>query len=400
MPRLKPTTYTIATLVLILAAILVGGGLYVLSADAGRDANARARAIVDECKKEGGDPANCYERRVPELYPELSVPELFDIVRGLRLADPSYQFCHVLAHKIGERLVAENPDGWARYLALNPADSLCSNGFIHGVVGGRFRSDVLDERTIESLIPDFSSACEPKEGWTPSDFDRATCYHGMGHLYDFITDADLSRAVTLCERTAPEPEQRVCTQGVFMQIYQPLEPDDFELIKRMQVRPSTTTTRAFCARYDDPMSVGSCRSESWPYFRDGILEGSGAQSFCADYPNATEEDYCWGTISAIVGRMSLDDVEKAVRACTNFPVQRQDECFNGASQAVLEENRTDAQKAVAVCRRAPAGLQDPCLSTLLSHARFLFGNNRDQFDSFCTALGPSYADSCARHRPQ
>src|SRR3989344_3814855 len=187
--------------------------------------------IVHDCAQ-ARDRSACYEAEVPTLYPQLSVAQVFDIVREIRREDPSYQFCHVLAHKIGERVVAEDPERWIDAIPLNPPDGLCSNGFIHGVVGGRFRAEVLDDETLEKLIPDFSRACEPRKGWQPSSLDQAICYHGIGHLYMFVTDADIPKALSLCERTArgSDPERdfrRVCREGVFMQIYQPLEPDDY-----------------------------------------------------------------------------------------------------------------------------------------------------------------------------
>src|SRR6185436_1897936 len=91
-----------------------------------------AKAAVSQCSGEG-DHAACYESVIPALYPKLSVAEIFNVVREVRREDQTYQFCHVLAHKIGERVVAEDPSKWVDAIPLNPADGLCSNGFVHGV---------------------------------------------------------------------------------------------------------------------------------------------------------------------------------------------------------------------------------------------------------------------------
>ena len=208
----------------------------------------RADAAVSTCATQS-DPAACYEREVPALLPGLTVPQLFDVVRLIRQKDTAYQFCHVLAHKIGERVVAEDPDKWVDAIPYNPTDGLCSNGFIHGVIGGRFRAEVLDDATLRKFIPDFKRACEAHGDWRPSDLDRAMCYHAMGHLYDYITNADLHKALALCEETTTEQFHRVCREGVFMQIYQPLEPDDYALIEQMPVKPTPGTVRQFCARF-------------------------------------------------------------------------------------------------------------------------------------------------------
>ncbi len=355
-----------------------------------------ARAIVATCAPAGTDedPAPCYEDLVPKLYPERPVNDVFAVMRQIRQLDRTYQFCHVLAHKLGERVVAEDPSRWMNAMALNPPDGLCSNGFVHGVVGGRFRAEVLTEETIQGLISDFTRACAPREDWSPSDLDRAICYHGMGHLYDFITDADIPQALALCAQTTPKDYARTCTEGVFMQIYQPLEPDDYLLIERMQSKPSTTTVRAYCATYGaDPEVEGACLRESWPYMSRGIRDGTAVATFCSGQPDAQRTDDCYQTVSSLVGRMSLDDPNKAAAACGNFPPERQATCYNYSAQAILEENRTDAVRAVALCAQSGPS-ERSCYEFLVSHAVFLFGGNRGQLDAFCAALPKDLSMQC------
>ncbi len=347
------------------------------------DIEAFATNIVSECGKESGDHAACYEQLVPTLYPRLSVSQLFEIVRSIRTSDPSYQFCHVLAHKIGERVVAEDPMRWMDAIPLNPSSGTCSNGFIHGVVGGRFRSEVLDESTLRTLLPDFKRACEARDDWHPSDLDRAICYHGLGHLYDFITNADLPRALELCEQTTGTQFHRVCVEGVFMQIYQPLEPDDFALIEQMQTKPTAPTYRRFCASFKDPEYVGACLREAWPIL-PGMLDGTGMRQYCSGQPNAELEDYCYRSAFTIVGRLLQAQPDDQARACDLAPQARRSMCYSVVADAVLEENRDDAVRAVSFCERA----SDPraCFDYLIGAAQFNFGYNAGQFDGFCRAL--------------
>jgi hypothetical protein len=146
------------SIIVVLALAFAGCvGLYIFAPRSAADAG----AIVNECAKES-DSVECYERVVPALYPAYSIPEVFDILREIRTIDPTYQFCHVLSHKLGEKVVAENPAAWIDAIPLNPGDGMCSNGFIHGVVGGRFRADVLDKEMLEALLPDFRVACEAR----------------------------------------------------------------------------------------------------------------------------------------------------------------------------------------------------------------------------------------------
>ncbi len=352
-----------------------------------------AKRILRDCAQ-GGDRAACYEAEVSELYPRLSVPNVFEVVRDIRRSDASYQFCHVLAHKVGERVVAEDPDKWIDAIPLNPSDGLCSNGFIHGVVGGRFRAEVLDDATLQKLLPDFRRACEPRKGWTPSNLDQAICYHGLGHLYDFITNADLPKALDICTRTTSQQYRRVCIEGVFMQIYQPLEPDDFLMIEQMPVKPTKDTVRQFCARFGDtPAYEGACLRESWP-LHAGMTDGTGVEAFCSNQPNAEEEVACYESSTAIIGRLSLGNPEKAASACNELPEGRRSLCFGTAAQAVLEENREDVSKAISLCVLAGDSIARGCMIKLAEQATFIFGQNEREITAFCSALPTSLQGSC------
>lgn len=381
----------------ILASAVFALVLFVGAAPVKSSTTALAHDAVSTCATSTTRDA-CYELNVSQLYPKYSVEEIFAVIRMVRQLDPQYQFCHVLAHKLGERVVAEDPTSWVDAMPLNPSDGMCSNGFIHGVVGGRFRAEVLSDETLEKLLPDFSRACERREHWNPSDLDRAICYHGMGHLYTFITDADLPHALALCSRTTAPGYERLCVEGVFMQIYQPLEPDDFELIKRMPDAPNKETVREYCARYKEPMYVGACLRESWPFAEAGIRDGTGVEAFCSGQPNSEETQRCYEAVSSLAGRMSLANVDKVVSVCGHYPTAWQHICFSFGAEAVLQEDRLNTKQALEVCALAGAAA-DHCYLQLLSHAGYLFGENRSQHQAFCAALPAPMRESCVRFIP-
>lgn len=356
-----------------------------------------AQQLFEECSQ-ADNASHCYEVEVPGLYPEKSIDEIFSIIRTIRTIDPNYQFCHVLGHQLGERVVAEDPARWINAIPMNPSDGLCSNGFIHGVVGGRFRAEVLDDVTLERLTPDFSRACEPRPGWKPSLLDQAICNHGMGHLYMFITDADIPKALSLCEDTTYREKpykdfRRVCREGVFMQIYQPLEPDDFLLIERMPVKPTKETVRWFCARYERDEYEGACLRESWPFFREEIEGGFGIGDFCSGQPNAREETACYESAFSILGRMSLGDPDNILSACSSVPAEREEMCYEYGAQTVLEENREDSGRAISLCERAPEENRMPCIESLVSKVVFNFGKS-EYAKAFCDALPETLKESC------
>lgn len=354
--------------------------------------------VVSLCR-EGTDHTVCYEREVPKLFPEYSIPQLFDVVRNIRAVDHSYQFCHVLAHKLGEKVVEQDPDKWMQAMPLNPSDGLCSNGFTHGVVGGRFRANVLTDEALNTFRPDFRSACEPHDNWNPTPSIQATCYHGLGHLYVYITNAHLDKALELCEETAVTPKGdfgQVCREGVFMQIYQPLEPDDFEMIEQMPIRPSTTTVRQFCSSYSgNPKYEGACQRESWPFSRTGVMDGTGVEAFCSDSPNSDEELNCYRSAFSIIGRSSLGRGDAASRACARVPEVWQGVCITTVATTVLEENLNEGSAAIATCMqaRSPSDAQT-CLSQFADHAQFYFGSDPSARESFCRALPEPQRSTC------
>lgn len=357
-----------------------------------------AEEFVELCKQKGGDRSQCYEKEVPKLYPEYDFPEIFRVIREIRSLDPSYQFCHVLAHKLGEAAVAEDPLKWLDAMPENPPNSLCSNGFIHGVIVGRFRNDVLDDASLQAAIPDFKKACEPRDNWKPSPLDQAICYHGMGHLFTFITNADLMRALEVCDAIGQSPTgnfMRVCREGVYMQIYQPLEPDDFELVAQLEVKPTKENYRQFCRTYSSRSEEeGACLREAWPLFRQGLLDGTEAAKFCSGQPNAAEEDSCYQSVSSIIGRMSLGNSQKADIACRALPVKRQAMCYSFSAQSILEEDLQDSARAIDFCALAPEGISDECLDGLARRAPFTFPAGSPLRESLCAGLPEKHQAIC------
>ncbi|MBP9669272.1 MAG: hypothetical protein KBE09_03215 [Candidatus Pacebacteria bacterium] len=356
---------------------------------------AAAEEALAACKGEQ-DKEACYEKAIAPLYPELSVGQIFEVIRIVRAQDRGYQFCHLLAHQLGEEAVAENPDKWTDVVPLNPTDGMCSNGFIHGAVIGRFRDDTLEGEKLARALDDFSMACEARGDWHPTELDRAICYHGLGHLYTFITDAKLQEAAEICEKTTVHGDRdyrRVCREGVFMQIYQPVEPDDFDLIELLPEKPTKENYRRLCSVYQRPEERGACMREAWPLFRAEIFEKNDAGFFCKGQPNKEEEDACYDALTSIIGRLSLNSPEKLQQTCLGLPLARQEMCFSRAALATLEEDRNAVGEALATCSAAPKEVANACVRFLAQRAQFIFGNSTAR-SQFCEALPREVQQAC------
>lgn len=388
--------YKVTYLIIAAAVVAVAYGAIHIGGE-GDTPIAAAKRIVAECATMQGDHEPCYESAVPALYPSMSMPQLFDIVRTIRTLDPKYQFCHVLAHKLGERAIADDPNAWLQAIPMNPTDGLCSNGFIHGVIVGRFDNAVLDDATIDAYTPDFARACEPHDGWQPSALDQAMCYHGMGHLFDFITNAKIPKALALCQTVAQSDTgdfRQVCLEGVFMQFYQPLEPEDYALVDKLSVKLTKDTVRSFCNSFSGPEVRGACLRESWPLFKEGIQSGLGVTDFCSGQPNTIEERHCYESVSSIVGRVWLGKPTASASTCDNFPAKWQSLCYAFSAQAVLEENRNDAPGALAVCELGVPVVGTSCVEALVDRARFIFGNDDAARRSFCAHVPDFLKEKC------
>src|SRR6185436_18519952 len=78
-----------------------------------------ADRLIAECSRAQSRDI-CYTEKVPELYPSKKITEIFDIVQEIRTKDPGYQFCHLLAHKLGEKASAGDPTRWIELIPQNP----------------------------------------------------------------------------------------------------------------------------------------------------------------------------------------------------------------------------------------------------------------------------------------
>lgn len=354
-----------------------------------------ADEIVAKCSEDPRGAATCYESEVPKLYPDQSISQIMSLVHEIRAKDSSYQFCHVLAHKLGEVVVAEDPGEWLKAFSLNPSDGLCSNGFIHGIIVGRFRDDVLDAQSLEKTIPDFKAACEPRDDWSPSQLDQAICYHGLGHLFMFITNADITRSLRVCDRVSVSPTgnfERVCREGVFMQIYQPLEPDDFALLELLPEKPSVSNYRRLCAAYD-AADEGACLREAWPLYDRGVTTGVQVQDFCSGQPNENETRACYESASAIIGRFSMGSKEGAAAACSYFPDTYKGICFVTSAQAIIEEDRAAVKDAIALCNTAGSE-STQCKREIAGRASFFFPRESRDFSKFCEQFPAEIQSYC------
>ncbi len=200
-----------------------------------------AKQVISKCQNEKYKPG-CYDREIPKLMDYISMEDAFKVTQTVQGEDKSYPFCHVLGHKLAAREIDKDPSKWKEVVTRCPS-GVCSNGCIHGGFQERFRAENFTDAQIQTLLPDLINLCEDSPNWHPTGLEQGSCYHALGHLTMYLTSADINKATSLCKEIGVKKDGRdfsqLCFDGSFMQIYQPLEPEDFALIKGKEIKKAS-----------------------------------------------------------------------------------------------------------------------------------------------------------------
>jgi hypothetical protein len=374
------------------ASYLVDTGFFGLLPPSVED---RAEVIIHLCEK-NPHPASCYDEEIPRLMDYgVSMEEAFLVARLVQEKVGDYYYCHILGHRLASKETAKDPSRWTEVIAQCPT-GMCSNGCLHGAAQERFRSDVLETAEIEALIPQLSETCESGSGRNFTGLERASCYHSLGHLAMYISGADVDIATRVCDRVADKGTAnyvRTCYEGAYMQIFQPLEPEDFALVMHI---PATTTesARTFCDTFTLERRA-ACQRESWPLYEDVLKEPGGIDSFCSLVPGEELKNHCYRGIIYILTAKYKFNEERIGALCTSVSEDRKASCFADAAARLIETDYRLAGSAVNVCERAlRAGGGDACFVQLLHYSTYNFHTGSKEFYSFCNTLPESWGTRC------
>jgi hypothetical protein len=383
-------TKFVLTIVLIL---VIATELHVLGGPSGKSAFTEASVIVEKCSKAPYKPT-CYEEEIPRLMSALSMEETFEVTREVQNIDTSYQYCHVLGHKLSANETAKDPSEWQSVIQRCPS-GVCSNGCIHGAFQERFRKESLTSAELEELQPQLTQVCEAKNSFNPTGIEQASCYHALGHLLMYVTDADVTKSLDLCRDFAKKglrDYSHICYDGVFMQIYQPLEPDDFELIKGKEIDASEV--KEFCRRFKGE-EQSSCWSESWPLSKEQILASNGTTDFCSFLQSQKEKDRCFVAVTYVMTAQFGFDLGKIKDFCSAMSFDVKANCFAQAASRFIETDYRNASKSVELCEMAaPYDTSNICFNELLKYSTYNFHPGSPAFDAYCAAFPKEWRAQC------
>ena len=359
------------------------------------DAIARAQVLLCSDKTDEEQKEICYQKNIPTLIGSgLSMERTFGVVRRVLALDRGYKSCHVLAHLIASREVARDPAAWKDVIVRSPMD-ICESGAAHGAFQERFSTESMPDATTDELVALLDGVCDARAGWSPTFLARSSCLHGLGHLFLYVTAADVQKSVALCGILGKRPDfdfSYTCTEGVFMQLYQPLGPEDENLIHA--IKDAAWDTRTFCAQFKG-LAYNACVKEGWPAVKDSTTDPKVFERLCRQIPDTGESLYCAkGLMYPVVGALHYD-VKKIEAFCNALSsLDLRNICWARTASKFIWTDSTNAGDTLAVCYAAPQESQGACWGELINHAEVGMEKDSPDTRALCSGMPEPYRSTC------
>lgn len=355
-----------------------------------------ATSIVRECAKTNYPPS-CYDEEIPKLMDRgFSMEDAFHVTAIVQSMDSNYFYCHVLGHNLSAKEAAKDLSKWTEVVARAPS-GICSNGAIHGAFQERFRDEVLSKEQLEELMPQLVGICQDSENKIFTGLEKASCHHAIGHLSMYMTGANINASTGVCDRVSEELGEdytQTCYEGAYMQIFQPLEPEDFALIRDIEPQ-NQDEAYIFCERFTGKRR-SACHRESWPHYREAITTDAGAlQEFCNFVPDSESVKICYNAMFYVIAAQLNFDERKIISICESLPEERMGQCFANSASRFIETDYRLSEKAAHLCAVAESyGVGERCYNELLFYSTFNFLEGSDAFITMCDTLPESWKNRC------
>ncbi len=354
-----------------------------------------ADQVIETCSEKQYPPP-CYDEEIPKLIKEgLTMEEMFSVTTIIQEKGQNYWYCHVLGHNLSSQEAAKDLDKWTEVVSRCPI-GMCSNGCLHGTFQEKFQEQVLSDEQINELIPDIDTICENSDNRNFTGLEQASCYHALGHLTMYVTNANIEKSVVICNQVAVKGEQsylQTCYEGAYMQIFQPLEPEDFVLVE--EIAPRTIEEALdYCNQFEG-LKRGACHRESWPLSREEILTSVGLQKFCAHAESDEQERRCYNALFYVITAQFGFDESRIVPLCNGLSDKRKAQCYANAASRYIETDYRLSNKASALCALAEGeGVGDRCYEELLFYSTFNFHPGSESFTTLCNTLPSPWNTRC------
>lgn len=376
--------------------ILIGGGIvaWLMQSKGHPVLEQYAEQVMTACAKTSYPPS-CYDTEIPKLMDKgVTMEQAFQITSLIQNKTNGYFFCHVLGHNLAAKETAKDPSKWTEVIGRCPVGQ-CSNGCLHGAAQERFRSESLTPAQVQAELPELSGICtDGTRNYT--GLEQASCDHSIGHLAMYLTNADIKAATAVCDVVAKQGNKDntiTCYEGAYMQIFQPLEPEDFALVKN--IAPTTTSAvETYCDTFTGQRQA-ACHRESWPLYGNKLFTAKGVQAFCSLTPAPENQRRCYNSLFYILTARFEFDLTRITDLCTGLPQALESQCFANAASRAIETDYRLAPTSVALCKVADEhSVGEQCYQELMFYSTFNYHVGTPAFTNFCTQLPGAWKDAC------
>jgi len=363
------------------------------------DAVKLAQTVITLCEEDDYRPA-CYDRELPKLMDEgYTMEEVFLVTREVQLRDEEYQYCHVLGHYLSQKETAKDPSLWKDVFARAPR-GICSNGAIHGAFQERFSADALPDASIEELKAELLGICDARNNWNPTGLERGSCLHALGHLTMYATGGDIDKSLDLCDVLVPAQNgylghTQLCYDGAYMQIFQPLEPEDEVLVAHYGI-DNLDKAKKLCSAYSDE-KLGSCTSESWAMGDGAVTDPERILSICEPLESVGgyQLQRCVDNVFYIAASQFNLRVSNINNFCRSVRQPYHHDCFRSATSRLIEVDWGNIDKSIELCNvAAQSGASDSCFDQLVAMSDFMFDRKTEHFAYLCASMPEPYQSRC------
>ena len=175
-----------------------------------------------------------------------------------------------------------------------------------------------------------------------------------------------------------------------MQMHQPLEPEDFALIKGKS--PTASEVEAYCDEFDSAAKA-SCLNESWPLFRTKILTPNGLVEFCGKVEDKFRGRCFSAMFYVVTAQLDLSS-DKVFDFCSNIS-ERQSQCFANAASRMIEVDYKFITRAVDLCKKAEKfDSLGACFEELVTYSTYNFHKGSDEYYKICESLPDKWKAKC------
>lgn len=171
------------------------------------------RAEMKVCSsKEQSD--NCYRQAADIFMARWDYQRILTLLKDNEQYPEIFGRCHELTHYIGRAAFEQEKSVPKVYSQASP---VCWGGFYHGVMESYFYDKHLSLTNpgSQQIAAALKTACGSSSDYAAPRF-YSECIHGIGHAMMFITNTDLNKSLSLCDRLEGG-QPTTCYGGVFME---------------------------------------------------------------------------------------------------------------------------------------------------------------------------------------